>query len=102
MSEASNLRGGTFRLPANLDSAEAARLATALKAARGLDLELDASEVRKLGGQCLQALLAARAAWSEDGFGFRFLDPSPEFLGACAQMGAGDLNDSTAETELGQ
>ncbi len=90
---------GAMSLPASLDSREASRLAAGLRTARGLDLDLDASEVRRLGAQCLQALLAARAAWSEDGLGFRILEPSPEFRAACVQMGAGVLEECVAATE---
>ena len=93
---------GAMSLAASLDSREAGRLAAGLRAARGLDLDLDASEVRRLGAQCLQALLAARAAWSEDGLGFRILEPSPEFRAGCAQMGAGALEDCVAGTEIAQ
>ena len=33
---------------------------------RGSPLRVDASQVERLGGLCLQVLIAARAAWAED------------------------------------
>ena len=86
-------------LAANLDSREAGRLVAGLLALRGSELTLDASEVRRLGAQCLQALIAAQTAWSEDGQAFRILEPSAEFRDACALMGADRLTASEADGE---
>ena len=52
---------------------------------------LDASGVQRLGAQCLQVLLAARALWSSDGQPWRLVDPSPEFADAAALMGCPHL-----------
>lgn len=75
----------------SLDLTAAAPLAAALLAARGKPATLDASGVRRLGAQCLQVLLAARALWSSDGLPWRVVDPSPEFADAAALMGCPDL-----------
>ncbi len=90
---------GATALAANLDSREAGRLVAGLLALRGSDLALDASEVRRLGAQCLQALIAAQAAWSEDDKSFRILGASAEFRDACALMGADRLTASDADGE---
>src|ERR1041385_2943759 len=78
-------------LAESLDLTAAAPLKAQLLAARGNPLSLDASRVRRLGAQCLQVLLAARAAWSGDGLGWRISDPSPEFAEAARLMGCPDL-----------
>jgi chemotaxis protein CheX len=56
-----------LELPPSLDSQASSQLLTAILALRGDDLELDASHARRLGGLCLQILLAARACWAADG-----------------------------------
>ena len=75
----------------SLDLTGAAPLKAQLLAARGTPLSLDASRVRRLGAQCLQVLLAARASWSGDGLEWRVIDPSPEFAEAARLMGCPDL-----------
>jgi chemotaxis protein CheX len=74
-----------------LDLPAAAPLAADLLARRGQDLSLDASNVRRLGGQCLQVLLAARATWQADGQMFRIITASSDFAEGSALLGAGDL-----------
>ncbi|MHB1304126.1 MAG: STAS domain-containing protein [Acidiphilium sp.] len=59
-----------FVLPAVLDLKAASPLAASLLARRGADIEIDGSAVERLGGQCLQVLLAARASWVADGQDF--------------------------------
>jgi chemotaxis protein CheX len=75
----------------SLDLRAAAPLAASLLAARGNPAILDASGVQRLGAQCLQVLLAARALWSSDGQPWRLIDPSPEFSDAATLMGCPDL-----------
>jgi chemotaxis protein CheX len=75
----------------SLDLTAAAPLAAALLAARGGPATLDASGVQRLGAQCLQVLLAARALWQSDGQPWRLTDASPEFSDAAALMGCPDL-----------
>jgi chemotaxis protein CheX len=78
-------------LAETLDLVAATPLATALLAKRGQDIAIDASAVRRLGGQCLQVLLAARAAWLADGRFFRITVVSAEFAHGLTQFGAADL-----------
>src|SRR4051794_23952416 len=79
-----------------LDLTAAAPLAANLLAARGGPATLDASGVQRLGAQCLQVLLAARALWSSDGQPWRLIGASPEFADAAALMGCPDLACSTS------
>jgi chemotaxis protein CheX len=78
-------------LAGSLDLTAAAPLAAELLAARGKPATLDASGVQRLGAQCLQVLLAARALWSSDGQPWRLVDASPEFTDAAALMGCPHL-----------
>jgi chemotaxis protein CheX len=84
-------------LAESLDLTAAAPLAAELLAARGKPAILDASGVQRLGAQCLQVLLAARALWSTDGLPWRVVDPSPEFADATALMGCPDLALATVQ-----
>jgi len=81
----------TLALATSLDMTAASSLAQDFIGARGQALILDASAVRRLGGQCVQLLLAARMAWSMDGIDFEVADASPEFTDALALMGCPDL-----------
>ena len=49
-----------------LDLRAAVPLADALKAHRGHDVEIDASEVARVGAQCVQVLLSALKTWREE------------------------------------
>ncbi len=80
------------RLPAVLDLNAAAPLKAELLALRGGAVELDASEVRRLGGLCLQVLLAARATWAADGSELRFAAASDSFQDAWTLFGAPALS----------
>lgn len=79
---------GALVLDEVLDIGAARPLTEALKARRGADLEVDASGVRRLGGLCLQALLAADAAWAADGRRLVIAAPSLGFTEALDLMGA--------------
>ena len=76
------------RLAQILDLNAAAPLAQELAALRGRDVELDGSAVERLGGQCLQVLLSARATWAQDGRAFALSAPSEGLCTALALMGA--------------
>jgi chemotaxis protein CheX len=74
-----------------LDLTAAAPLKAQLLAARGTPLSLDASAVRRIGAQCLQVLLAARATWRQDGHPIEVAAASPEFAETVALMGCPTL-----------
>jgi chemotaxis protein CheX len=79
---------GRYALPETLNLKAAGGLYADLAAARGHDLALDAGEVQRLGGQCLQVLLAARDAWRSDGFDLSIVNPSDAFTQALRLFGA--------------
>lgn len=76
-----------LELPAVLDLVAAHGVLEAITARRGQVLTVDAGAVQRLGAQCLQILLAARAAWAADGVELRLENPSPEFSAALELMG---------------
>jgi chemotaxis protein CheX len=79
-----------MRLQSSLDVAAASGLWSDLCMKRGAPIVLDASGVDRLGGACLQVLLAAAAHWRKAGLEFRVADPSSAFLEALRIMGAQD------------
>jgi len=80
-----------LKLSETLDLCAASALTEALRAARGHDLSLDASDVRRVGGQCLQVLLSATAAWAADGKALTVSSPSSEFIEGVTLLGAPQL-----------
>lgn len=90
--------GETLTLAPVLDLTAAAALHAALLARRGAPLGLDAAEVRRLGGQCLQLLVSARKTWDADGLALTFTATSPAFDRDLALLGCSiaDLTQSEA------
>ena len=84
-------------LPEVLDVRAAAPLAAEFLARRGRDVDVDASSVRKLGGQCLQVLLAAHACWADERTVFRIVAPSSAFTGGLTLLGASFPTPSPAD-----
>lgn len=80
-----------MRLSQVLDLAAAQPLLGTLSAARGTALHVDASEVQRVGGLCLQLLLAAQAAWRADGVAFSIVNPSAAFREGVQLAAAHDL-----------
>jgi chemotaxis protein CheX len=81
-------RALTLSLPEPLDLNAAGPLRVELLTARGAPLTIDASEVRRLGGLCLQVLLSAEATWATDGHLFKISAASPAFAEGARRMGA--------------
>jgi chemotaxis protein CheX len=71
-----------------LDLGAAERLHSRFAALRGGPLEIDASQVERLGGLCLQVLLSVRKTWAADGHGVSLSCSSPAFEDAWALFGA--------------
>lgn len=92
----------TLTLAESLDMNAAAPLLQALKDKRGKPLSVDASQVRRLGGQCLQVLLSAQATWAADGQPFEIAEASPEFTDGIALMGASQLAAQSTVQDLTQ
>jgi len=84
-----------LKLDASLDMRAASGLAGALLGMRGMDLEVDASEVRRIGGQCLQVLLSAHATWASENHALRIINPSNEFIEGVTLLGAPALGDGS-------
>ena len=78
----------TLRLDPVLDLKAAQPLKVALTEHRGGALQLDASGVERLGGLCLQVLIAARRAWSEEGHDMTIEPRSAAFTAAAALFAA--------------
>ena len=91
--------GGGMTLPTELDIKAAAPLAAELIAARGADLALNASQVERVGAQCLQVLLSAAATWRADGAELTLEEPSPASADAVATAGL-DLSQFTAPAQF--
>jgi chemotaxis protein CheX len=81
----------TLILADSLDVTAAAPLHRDLLARRGQPVILDASQVRRIGGQCLQVLLSAEATWAADGEAFTIVDPTDELTDGLTLMGSPDL-----------
>ncbi len=79
---------GVYTLPETLNLKAASGLQVDLMAARGHDLVLDASDVQRLGGQCLQVLLAASEAWRMDGLDLSIVNRSDAFTHTLGLFGA--------------
>jgi chemotaxis protein CheX len=77
----------TLQLAEVLDLKAATPLASSLLAHRGSELAVDTSQVRRLGGQCLQILLSARYTWNADEVSLEFINPSSEFIEALEGFG---------------
>ncbi len=77
----------SVELPEILDLKAAAPLAGEFLGHRGEDLVVDASRVRRLGGQCLQILLSAAMTWKADEVLLSFVNPSPDFVEGLARLG---------------
>lgn len=86
----------TLTLGDSLDVTAAGPLHKELLGRRGRPVSLDASQVRRVGGQCLQVLLSAQSTWAADGAAFEIVDPSPEFADGLALMGAAHLAPAAA------
>lgn len=80
-----------MKLPPVLDLAAARPLSAEIAGALGQPLALDASAVERMGGVCLQVLLAAAAQWRRDGVEFTVVEPSPAFLDGLRIMAAPEL-----------
>lgn len=76
-----------LRLAEILDLKAAAPLAGELLSHRGHPVEIDASQVTRLGAQCTQILLSAVATWRADEVPFSIREPSASFLESLELLG---------------
>ena len=87
-----------LKLAEVLDITEAAPLTGELLKLRGSEMRIDASAVRKLGGQCLQVLLCAFVTAAQDGTHFEIVSPSEEFL-ECVEAYGLDLSHFSSQEQ---
>ncbi|MBI3677773.1 MAG: STAS domain-containing protein [Proteobacteria bacterium] len=78
----------SLSLPEVLDSAAATVLANNLLSFRGRAISLDAAQVRRMGGLCLQVLISARITWKADGIPMRIERSSGAFREILSLAGA--------------
>jgi anti-anti-sigma regulatory factor len=78
---------GPLMLSDCLDSAAAPALRDQMLARRGTPLEVDASQVRRVGAQSLQVLIAAARTWTADGHAYHVTNSSSELLDTIALIG---------------
>ncbi|KAK0339410.1 hypothetical protein LTR94_034620, partial [Friedmanniomyces endolithicus] len=78
-----------------LDMKAAGPLKATLMGLRGQPAVLDASNVERLGGLCLQVLLSAFKTWQADGLPLNLITPSQAFCEQWAAFGAADIKDIT-------
>jgi chemotaxis protein CheX len=76
-----------------LDLGAAERLHARLTELRGQPLDIDASQVERLGGLCLQVLISARNTWHADGRTAVIGHASTAFEDAWAMFAAPGFND---------
>ncbi|MBB4002505.1 MAG: STAS domain-containing protein [Aurantimonas endophytica] len=89
-----SLKPAAIDLSAVLDLKAAGPLCDQLVELRGKPIVLDASGVSKVGGQCVQVLLAAAATWQADAVSFKIAEPSEAFRNSVELMGlSGTLSD---------
>lgn len=89
-----------LKLPEVLDMTAATPLAQSFLSHRGAALSVDASDVRRVGAQCLQVILAAAETWKADGKQLSLVKPSPEFLEGGQLLGAYFDEDLTLREQL--
>ena len=83
----------TLQLEPVLDLGAAERLHATLMGLRGQPLDIDASQVERLGGLCLQVLISARNTWQADGQSAAIGQASTAFDDAWAMFAAPGFND---------
>ena len=81
----------TITLPPILDLKAASVLKDEIESHAGAALEIDVSQVERVGGQCLQVLLAAAEAWRAAGLSFELVRPAEAACSDLRLLGATDL-----------
>lgn len=74
-------------LPDCLDASAAVELKEMLMARRGSTVVIDGSQVRRVGVQSLQILVASARTWQADGHSYRVTNSSSELLDAITLIG---------------
>lgn len=82
-------------LPERLDSTSAQELYAQIDAHKDKHVTLNGEHVSKVGGLCLQVLIAAKDEWARNSLTFQIQTPSDELSGFLSKIGRDDL--TTAE-----
>lgn len=85
--DTANATENTIELVQTLDLTAAKPLKDALQAVRGGAVTVNAGNVDRLGGQCLQVLLSAAKTWGAEGHGFEITEPSEKFTSGLDTFG---------------
>ena len=89
-----------LQLPEVLDTTFAGPLAEQLLALRGSPLAIDATQVQRVGAQCVQVIMSAVSTWEADQVALSLVEPSQEFRDALSLLGIGLAEISTEEAAL--
>ena len=81
----------TILLPSILDLKAAGPLKVEIQSHAGSALDLDASKVERIGGLCLQVLLAAAEVWRTAGLAFRLVSSGEAVCNDARLLGAAHL-----------
>ena len=93
----------TLLLPARFDSAAVPGFAEAMKSRRRAPITLDGSQVGFAGALALQALIACRRQWEDDGMAFSLSGPSQSLLECCKSLGIAPADiGATGELEVSE
>lgn len=79
-----------LKLPQVLDLNAAGRLHEEVLAHRGADIDIDASEVGRVGAQCVQVLLSAAISWRAEDLCFKVAQASDVFNKTLELLGISD------------
>lgn len=79
-----------LKLPEILDLNAASRLHEQVLAHRGENIDVDASEVSRVGAQCVQVLLSAAQTWRSDHQSFVIAQASDAFIKTLQLLGISD------------
>ena len=97
--ESCNNEDGRIILESALDQRATASLKEELLVMRGANLVIDASQVERIGAQCVQVLLSAVKTWALDGHTIAIFDESPAFSEAATHLGVCLSNTKVSESE---
>ncbi|MCY0149899.1 STAS domain-containing protein [Hoeflea sp. G2-23] len=79
-----------LKLPAVLDLNAANRLHEQVLAHKGGNIDVDASDVSRIGAQCVQVLLSAAQSWRFDHQSFKVVQASDIFIKTLKLLGISD------------
>ena len=78
-------------LPERLDSTSAQELYAQIDAHKDKHIELNGEHVSKVGGLCLQVLIAAKDEWARNSLNFQIQSPSDALASFLSKIGRDDL-----------